>query len=319
MKNHFTKRVADTIEITALDIGGRGGPDSSLAPISDLVSWILFEPDLEECKRLKSLGSMNWQDINVIEVGIGKEKQRTLNLYRQRGCSSLLEADSSLAKRFAREDYYILDDTVEVSMTGLDQALEENSITDVSYLKIDIQGAEIEALKSGKKLLSEQLVMLRTEVSFLPIYKEQPLFSEVEQFLRGFGFELLKFVETHHWRRRSKVKFPTIDKDRRIASTGQLIHGDALFFKSPETIVKSTESDGTLLIKLAFLAFAYGEVDLSADCLTQSSSISKLKELNLDASEVIDYMTQSHLKQARKEGYQSRIKDLIRFLLNKRV
>lgn len=317
MRNSILQKFKQRVSIVALDIGGRGGPDFSLAPISEIVSWTLFEPDLEECERLKSLETTNWKNINVIGVGIGQGKKRKLNLYRQRGCSSLLEANYAIAQRFAREEYYILDDVMEVSMMGLDEALNDHKVTDASYLKIDIQGAEIEAFQSGTELLS-QLVMLRTEVSFLPVYKDQPLFSEVEQFLRRFDFELFKFVETHHWRRGSKVKYPSIDRERKFASSGQLIHGDALFIKSPETIARSNDPSKKLL-HLALLAFAYGEVDLSADALIRLEVQSQLQNLNCSAEEIIEWMTGEELKRARKAGWKHRMKDLIDFLLARRV
>jgi FkbM family methyltransferase len=300
MSLDIIKKIAKELEIVALDIGARGGPDTSLRPIKDLVSYIIFEPDAEEFARLQKSGSMGWRRIHPICAAIGSGDIGTLNLYRNRECSSLLEADISLANRFSREEYYILDNSVSVSVGSLDKTLENNQVRNVSYLKIDIQGAEIDALKTASDLLSNQLLLLRTEVSFLPIYKNQPCFSEVEQYLREFGFEFLRFVELHHWRRGSRVKYPSVDFTRKIASTGQLIHGDALFFRPPERLTQCYDS-GEQLVKLALLAYAYGDIDLSVDCLMQTQASEVLVDLGLPYKSVIKWMCRSDLRRRRKE------------------
>ena len=53
-------------------------------------------------------------------------------------------------------------------------------------IKIDIQGGELMALRNAKVRLHEALV-IQTEVEFLPMYIDQPLFSEVASFLGNRG------------------------------------------------------------------------------------------------------------------------------------
>ena len=60
-------------------------------------------------------------------------------------------------------------------------------------LKIDIQGCELEVLRNGIDRLKDCLV-IHTEVEFLPIYKNPPLYSEVEQFLISKDFLFHKVV-----------------------------------------------------------------------------------------------------------------------------
>ena len=69
-----------------------------------------------------------------------------------------------------------------------------DEIKNIDYLKIDIQGGELEVFKNGVNLLKNCLV-IHTEVKFLPMYEGQPLFSEVELFLRELGFVFTVF---HH-------------------------------------------------------------------------------------------------------------------------
>ena len=61
-----------------------------------------------------------------------------LNLYRARGCTSLLTADPNFAVLYARDDYFILDGQVRVRVERLDAAAERFGFTDAHYMKIDI-------------------------------------------------------------------------------------------------------------------------------------------------------------------------------------
>ena len=58
-------------------------------------------------------------------------------------------------------------------------------------LKIDIQGGELMAMRHAEARLRDMLV-IHTEVEFLPMYVDQPLFSDVDQFLRNHASPQLR-------------------------------------------------------------------------------------------------------------------------------
>lgn len=62
-------------------------------------------------------------------------------------------------------------------------------VGDVDYLKLDVQGAELDILRNAAVTLARTLVV-HTEVSFVPIYEDQPLFADVDVVLRQAGFWL---------------------------------------------------------------------------------------------------------------------------------
>ena len=62
---------------------------------------------------------------------------------------------------------------------------------------MDIQGSELMALQGGSKTLNNVLT-IQTEVSFVQQYKKQPLFSEIELFLRKKRFNLTRLMVPHH-------------------------------------------------------------------------------------------------------------------------
>ena len=77
----------------------------------------------------------------------------------------------------------------QVGVCTLDRWCEENQIDPrrVDILKLDVQGAELQALQGARKLL-ETTKVVYLEVSFVPIYKEGPLFGEIDAFLSRCGY-----------------------------------------------------------------------------------------------------------------------------------
>lgn len=71
----------------------------------------------------------------------------------------------------------------------------------IDLIKLDIQGAELQALYGARRLLQHvRLILL--EVSFVPIYKDAPLYSEVDAFLRESGFDQVALYpsdQPHNW------------------------------------------------------------------------------------------------------------------------
>lgn len=254
--------------IVGIDIGARGGFTTDLAPIAAAVEAIGFEPEQEECGRLNALAeteTRGFRSLRYVPTAVGRAaERRTLNIYRARGCTSLLTADRDFAKLFAREDYFILDGRVDVRVERLDDAAARFGFADSDYMKIDIQGAELEAIQSAPNLVSNALLAIRSEVEFAPLYLGQPMFADVDAELRSRGFMLARFPQMHAWRRGTRVR-----NDRRAPgpaplSEGQLIHGDVLYFRRPETMQSATAAEQDRLIKLGLLAFAYGHLDLTA-------------------------------------------------------
>jgi hypothetical protein len=57
------------------------------------------------------------------------------------------------------------------------------------YLKLDLQGSELAALRGGSDTLAH-VEVVETEMSLVPLYVGAPLSDEVYRELRGLGFRL---------------------------------------------------------------------------------------------------------------------------------
>lgn len=291
--------------IVGLDIGARGGFTSDLEPIAPGVDAIGFEPDQTECDRLNANASADrggWRSLRYVPVAVGQPGERTLNLYKKRGCTSLLTANMELARDFAREDFFVLEGQVPVQVTRMDDAAAQYDFAGAHFMKIDIQGAELEVFQTGPKLTSESLLCIRSEVEFAPLYQNQPLFADIDAELRGKGFLFAGFPELHAWRRGTEAKPDRWSGGLVPLSEAQLIHGDVLYFRDPRAMADATPVEQDRLIALALLAFAYGHLDLCASLLTRPTLTARVRALaNIDANALIAEIARWHVKRRKDE------------------
>ena len=81
-------------------------------------------------------------------------------------------------------------------MLKLDSLIEARGPTHFKFVKIDVQGAEIDVLKGGiATLLDVEFVLV--EISVVEYNKGSPLFADVIQFMKTLGFIFFDTVEDH--------------------------------------------------------------------------------------------------------------------------
>ena len=68
----------------------------------------------------------------------------------------------------------------------------------MDFLKIDIQGTELQVFNSGRRRLSKAIAV-QTEVSFVPLYQGQPSFGAIDLILRESGFVPHCLAELKLW------------------------------------------------------------------------------------------------------------------------
>ena len=58
------------------------------------------------------------------------------------------------------------------------------------FVKLDTQGTELYILEGMQHTLKRAIFGVEVEVEFIEMYKNQPLFNEVDIFMRKLGFHL---------------------------------------------------------------------------------------------------------------------------------
>ena len=86
---------------------------------------------------------------------------------------------------------------VVVQTIKLSTYFKKNSIDRVDIMWMDIQGAELMALVGLGSDISK-LSILNTEVEFVEIYQNQPLFGQIKKFMNANGFLLGYFTNINH-------------------------------------------------------------------------------------------------------------------------
>lgn len=107
---------------------------------------------------------------------VGDGHTHRLNITKAEGITSLLTPDVNQLRLFTPfPDWGSVVEEVDVQTHHLDDL----DIDDFDLLKIDIQGAELMVFHHGRERL-RTAVAVQTEVSFVPLYGDQPTFGEVD-------------------------------------------------------------------------------------------------------------------------------------------
>ena len=123
----------------------------------------------------------------VTFYSIDKEKTITTWQDGNQGASSLFKASG----KYEVEQY--VQKEITVKCTTLNAFVTEHKISSIDLLWMDVQGAELKALKGlGEKL--NIVKCMNIEVEFMEIYSEQPLFEEIREFLESKFFKFLGFA-----------------------------------------------------------------------------------------------------------------------------
>ena len=88
---------------------------------------------------------------------------------------------------------------IEVRAVTLDSLSAEHRLDRVDILKMDIQGAELLALRGAAKLLARHAIrLIALEVLFQPLYRDQPTFWDIAGHLGSLGYALQGVYEQRH-------------------------------------------------------------------------------------------------------------------------
>lgn len=241
------------VDVGAMDLGGEEALYMYMVSQSGKANVVGFEPQPEECRKLNASAKPGCR---FLPYFIGDGTEREFRLTNTGMTSSLLEPDHALLQHF-----YQLDELTQVigrervQTKRLDDIPE---ITQIDYLKMDIQGGELDALKGGGRLLSKALV-IDVEVEFVPMYKGQPLFAEVDAELRSMGFLFHSFSNNAIAGRSFK---PLVHPWGEACRFSQLLWADAVYVRDFRTFGQMAADD---LLKLAAIVHdLYNSPDLAA-------------------------------------------------------
>lgn len=237
------------------DIGAMDGIPKIWKTYEKFLQIIAFEPDDREFTKL--ISNENLQNLNYALA----ETKKNIDYYitAAHGKSSNLQPNNDLLSKYPCYQDYEVQRKITLDsckVTSLDLLRQENLIPEIDFIKIDTQGSELSILKGGSNNILVNLLGIQVEVEFLPLYKEQPLFRDVDALLAANHFQLID-LKRYYWKRRESLN---------TNGKGEIIFGDALYFMNLEkfneyvtTLEIGKARDKTL--KFIILSLVYGMND----------------------------------------------------------
>ena len=199
VKEYFDQKDVQII----LDIGSRYGNESitlKRAFPNSRVYAFECNPDAIRVWR----NNIRQEDIHLVEKAvsdvdgivefypINPEKTITPHKDGNIGASSLFRANPA----YPYEKYS--QDCITVESTTIIKWAMDNNIQHIDLVWLDVQGAELKVL-TGMRNLLECVKLIHTEVCFKPVYIGQPLFKDIDAFLRSKNFLLVGFENISGW------------------------------------------------------------------------------------------------------------------------
>ncbi|HEY9644557.1 MAG TPA: FkbM family methyltransferase [Coleofasciculaceae cyanobacterium] len=186
--------------------------------------------------------------------------ESTLYVTRAPMCSSLYPPNEPYLERFADLIELVATDfTIALETTTLDNFCQQEGIATIDFLQIDVQGADLNVLKGANQML-QTVLAVQVEVEFSHLYQGQPLFADVDTFMRSQDFTLFDLTHSRQVRARSPI--------HTSHHPGQLLWGDAYYFcdliRQPEMAHSQTPAQ---ILKLACLADALEFSDYALELL----------------------------------------------------
>ena len=241
-------------EIFIVDVGAmpEGAPRYDILMKNYRTRLVGFEPNEEQLEKLHQLDDSSAE---YLPYFLGEGKDHQFNVTRYPGCSSLYQPDPQLIDLFtsigacAGGNFEVME-VGQVSTNRLDDIYQHPA---AHMIKLDVQGAELDILQGAEKTLQKTLV-LESEVEFVPLYREQPLFGDIQCFLREKGFLLHKFIDMS-----GRCFRPISTSNNPYVPMSQLLYADAIFVRDFTRLDRLSDTD------LLFMAIIMNDIYRSYD------------------------------------------------------
>ena len=236
--------------LSLLDIGAAGGIQPRWEKVCEYLNYIGVEPDSRSNKGLENNKFRNTTILNTFAWS--EETEIEFNLCKKPMVSSAYKPNRELLDQFPDAQRF---DVIKKEFMKAKPLCKEKGDLNIDFVKLDIQGGELNALRGLEESLNKCLGM-EIEVEFSEMYKSQPLFGDVHSFLSSKGFYFLDFVNLRRWERNSNNDFGS--------GYGRCIFGDGLWMKE----LKNLDSNETeTYLKYAAICSIYGKIEEAINSL----------------------------------------------------
>jgi FkbM family methyltransferase len=268
--------------IVVIDVGAHDAfadPRWTKLP-SDKIRVHGFEPDEQECRTLNEAAESAGLDFHFYPVALaGHTGPAEFYRYAEPAANSFYGPNEPLLSRWCynralplTSQFKVLEKSPVEALSLADWA-DGNGIKDFDFIKLNVQGAELDVLRGAGPLLDTAMGMV-VEQTFTPTYLGAPLFGKVYDFIDESGFCMFDVVGMN---RVARTRSPIhITEDRVFVVTGlwphhQFFEGHFFYMRDPLRICNEwSESQSPSLdkcFKLACVAEVFGQIEYAFEIL----------------------------------------------------
>jgi len=267
--------------IVICDIGARDALVDSrwTAFPPDMVQLHGFEPDEAECSALTAQANAHGYDFKYHPFALAQRSGPiTFHRFAEPTANSIYPANTRLIDRWCygralplSQQFQLLG-VSSIDALSLADWAQQQGIAELDFVKMNVQGAELEILKGAGPLLDGVVAQI-LEQTFTPTYVGAPMFGEVFEFMRLRGFTMFDIVSVNA---AGRTRSPLHIVDDRIfrharGPRHQLFEGHFLYLRDPLLIADRWTADFPLplekCIKLACLAEVLGQLEFAFEVL----------------------------------------------------
>jgi FkbM family methyltransferase len=272
--------------IVILDVGARGGTESYWQLYGDQAFQIGFEADVEECQKLNQ--EYSGKNYRFYPIALGKQREtRTFSICQSLTGSSFYPANMDFLNRFPAYHAQAMEvvKTASIETIDLDSFARAEPIREADFIKLDVEGSELDVLQGATSLLQRSVLGLRLEVLFHSDLRSQPTFSEIDLFLNSLGFKLFD-LKMYRYARKTLSLPPGLFDSTAI---GQVLWGEALYLRDGVSEMKANSSgmdwSQNKILKLASLMEIFYLIDCAIELIQAGAN-----SLTYSSQELIDLL-----------------------------
>jgi FkbM family methyltransferase len=294
--------------MSVIDVGCSGGINPLWRSFEPNLSVRAFDPNLDECERLQSLE--NNPEVRYIPAFVGVHPDHPFlklaegrpfwgrNPWSRLAIAATIDHQEERRKSLTSQELTQIQAWHRTRLADpnhpvfLRSYFEENRITSVDFLKIDVDGPDFQILNTiGEIFDNLQLLGMCVEVNwFGSAHPVDHTFHNVDRYVRQFGFDLYDITVSRY----AHTALPSRYKNSYPAQslTGRPLQGDALYLRdlASEELVNFVERlSPQKLLKSILLFEMAGMPDGAAEILVKFRS--RLEKL-IDVGAALDTLAE---------------------------
>lgn len=245
------------------DIGAAYGIDPRWKPVQYFSQFLTFEPD-PRSQDEDLIGN-----ITNFATGLGNHKgYKTLYLTNLPAASSIYRHNLDVLRDYANYPWHEVVDEIPIQIDTLDSCISNHSKLRPNFLKVDVEGADLDVIKGAEANLGSSILGIQVEVSFIERHVGAPFFSEIDEYLREQGFSLFVLAQ-EHWLRSNMVCG--------VNTNPQVIWADGVYVLNKAQFISRLKSQPSeerfnTLVKFLVILLSYGFHDFAYEIIDVSKA-----------------------------------------------